>query len=146
MIPLTPMMPSKVPQQAQPQREPRRILIVDGDMTVGLVTQHGLQAMLGDSADIVLVASPDAAWQECQLGGVALVMIDPAPHDVATDALMRRLRAQLPALPVIVVTAHDTPRLRAEVRALGVRHYLAKPALLSDLERDIRAELGLRQT
>jgi DNA-binding NarL/FixJ family response regulator len=126
----------------QPQPTARRVLIVDQDTTVALVTQHSLQAMLGKSAKIGMVSSARSAWVQCQHGEVDLVVIDPAPNDLAATLLMQELHEQYPKLPMIVLTAYDTPRLRAEMRALGVRYYLAKPALLRELERDIRAELA----
>ncbi len=50
---------------------------------------------------------------------------------------------QCPALALLVLSAYDTLSLRAQMRALGVRHYLAKPATLHELEQAVRAALGL---
>ena len=36
-----------------------------------------------------------------------------------------------------MLTAYDTPRLRTQMRALGVEHYLAKPVDLRDLGHEV---------
>jgi len=49
------------------------------------------------------------------------------------------LHADRPEVPVLVLTAYDTPRLRTQMRALGVQHYLAKPVDLQDLGKSVRS-------
>jgi two-component system, OmpR family, response regulator len=111
----------------------RRILIVDSDPSAALVTQHGLQVLLGAGATVDLAPSPGAAWLRCVHDGVDLLIIDPSPRSRGAAALVKSLHDERPALAVLVLAAYDTPRLRAQMRALGVRHYLAKPVDLVDL-------------
>ncbi len=112
----------------------RRIFIIDVDPSAALVTQHGLQMLLGSDAEVSIAASADEALQYCKKGLVDLLIVDPRPH-LPMIALLQALQAELPDLPVLVLTAYDTPRLRAQMRAYGVRHYLAKPVDLHDLRQ-----------
>jgi two-component system OmpR family response regulator len=115
------------------------ILIVDRDAIAALVTRRGLQRLLDTVADVEVAASPGAAWLHCLRDHVDLLIVDPAPESGASAALIKALHADLPQLPVMILTAYDTPRLRTQMRTLGVQGYLAKPVDLEDLGRAVRA-------
>jgi two-component system, OmpR family, response regulator len=121
----------------------RRILIVDDDPTIALVTQRGLQFLLGTNVEVDVAPSAGAAWLRCAREPIDLLIVDPAPQDRAAWALLKALREQQPSLPVLALTAYDTVGLRAKMRELGVRYYLAKPATLQELEQAVRVALGL---
>jgi two-component system, OmpR family, response regulator len=114
------------------------ILIVDNDPTVALVTQRGLERILASDATIEIAPSPADAWAHCLRGSVDLLIVDPNPESSPAAMLVKSLHANRPDIPVLVLTAYDTPRLRAQMRSLGVRHYLAKPVELYDLGQLVR--------
>jgi two-component system OmpR family response regulator len=126
-----------------PSQPPKHMLIVDSDAVAALVTQRGLQAALGAAAEVTVAPSAGAAWLHCRRVNFDLVIVDPSPPDRAAGALVKALCAERPDIPVLVLTAMDTPRLRAEMRTLGVRHYFAKPLMLRELERGVRVALGM---
>lgn len=121
------------------------ILIVDSDPTAALVTQRGLQRLYEHAAEVEIADSPDAAWQRCQVDRIDLVIVDPVPEAGAAPALVKALHTKCPGLPVVVLTAYDTPRLRAQMQKLGVSGYLAKPIELSDLGAVVRRVANLAQ-
>lgn len=115
------------------------ILIVDGDPMAALVTQHGLQRLVAQDAEIEVAASPDAARARCQGDQIDLLIIDPSSESSAATMLLKDLQRTHPTMAVLVLTAYDTPRLRSQMRSLGVQHYLAKPVELHDLGAAVRA-------
>ncbi len=119
----------------------RHIEIVDNDPTAALVTQRGLQVLLETEAEVTVAPSPDAAWLRCMNEEVDLLIVDPNPKSRAATSLVRALRAYRPHLPVLVLTAYDTPRLRNYMQTLGVEHYLAKPIDLLDLKQAVHIAL-----
>ncbi len=119
----------------------RHIEIVDSDPTAALVTQRGLQVLLDTEVEVTVAPSPDAAWLDCLKEEVDLLIIDPNPQSRAATSLVKALRAYRPHVPVLVLTAYDTPRLRAQMQTLGVQHYLAKPIDLLDLNEVVRTAL-----
>lgn len=121
----------------------QRILIVDSDAVAALITQRGLQRLLEREADISVAPSPGAAWGRCVRQPVDLVIIDPGPQNQAAVALIKGLRERCPTNRSMVLTAYDTPGLRAQMRELGVKHYLAKPVDLLELAQTVRAALEL---
>ena len=119
----------------------QHILIVDNDPTVALVTQRGLERLLTTDVEVAIAPSPGAAWLRCLRNGIDLVIVDPGPQIRSTVALIKALHEERPQVPVLALTAYDTPRLRAQLRALGVQHYLAKPIELQDLAQTVRTAL-----
>ncbi len=115
----------------------RHIVIVDSDPAAAMVTQHGLQCLLGAGVTATIAPSAGAAWLRCQREAIDLVIVDPAPHDCAAWALIKALRAHCPTIPVLILTAYDTVGLRARMQALGVWRYRAKPAMLQELKQDL---------
>ncbi|MBK9941466.1 MAG: response regulator [Kouleothrix sp.] len=118
--------------------QPPHILIVDNDPTAALVTQHGLQRLLTHDADVAIAASAEEARARCGHDQIDLLIIDPSFENSPASTLVKELYARRSAIPVLVLTAYDTPRLRSQMRALGVKHYLAKPVELGDLGESVR--------
>lgn len=125
---------------------PTHILIVDSDPTVALVTQQGLQRLLAPDVTVDIAASPTDARTDCLRGNVDLLIIDPNPEKSPAAALVKSLYDVRPDLPILVLTAYDTPRLRTQMRTLGVRHYLAKPVELRDLGELVRTVVDHRSS
>ena len=121
---------------------PTQILIVDSDPTAAFVTQHGLQRLLKRAAKIEIAASAGEARARCLHEPIDLLIIDPASVIGTAAELVSELHSRRPDLPVLVLTAYDTPRLRNRMRALGVEHYLAKPVELQDLSDSVRVVIA----
>ncbi|WP_129673646.1 response regulator transcription factor [Candidatus Chloroploca sp. Khr17] len=117
----------------------RQIYIVDDDPAAALITQRGLQTMLGERFSVWVAPSPNAAWLSCAMGNVDLLIVDPNPHTNGALSLIRVAQAFRPDIPVLVLTAYDTPGLRARMRELGVDRYVAKPIELRELVPIVKA-------
>lgn len=111
----------------------RQIQIYDDDPSAALITQRGLQTLLGERFSVVVAATPNAAWLACASGNVDLLIVDPSPRGNGVNSLLRAVKAYRPQIPVLVLTAYDTPGLRAKMRELGVERYVAKPIELREL-------------
>ncbi len=119
----------------------RHILIVDSDPVAALVTARGLQRLL--ALDVrVATASPASIAQRHE--PIDLLIIDPDLQFQEATALIGLLRTDLPAVEVLALVARDTPRLRKQMLALGVQHYIAKPVELHHLAGVVRALLGMQ--
>jgi DNA-binding NarL/FixJ family response regulator len=121
----------------------RQILIVDNDPIVALVTARGLQRLLAPNVHVTTMSSAGDARLHCLRETIDLLIIDPNPQSQATTALITMLHTNHPAVAVLVLTAYDTPRLRKQMQALGVEHYVAKPLELHQLAAAVCALLGM---
>lgn len=119
----------------------KHIHIFDADPSAAMITQRGLQAMLGERLAITIAPTANAAWLACARGGVDLLIVDPGMRSGPATALIRAVRNYRPHIPILVLTAYDTPGLRAHMRALGVAAYAAKPIELRDLVPSVTAAL-----
>ncbi|ABU59865.1 response regulator receiver protein [Roseiflexus castenholzii DSM 13941] len=124
----------------------QHILVVDNDPVAAMVTQQGLQRLLGKDVEVALAPSPGAAWLRCMREAVDLVIVDPSPPSRAAAALIKALHDERPHIPVVVLTAYDTPRLRTQMKRLGVRYYLAKPVELAELKNTVSGVLASLNT
>jgi CheY-like chemotaxis protein len=122
----------------------RYIQIVDSDPTAALVTQLGLQSRLKTEAKITIATSREQHTHHDTLhhNGVDLLIVDPGSQSQAATRLIRTLQNDCPQTPMLVLTAYDSPLLRAQMRLLGVQHYLAKPVDLLELEHMVRQVLA----
>jgi DNA-binding NarL/FixJ family response regulator len=111
----------------------RHILIVDHDPVAALVSAQGLQRLLAPDVQVTTAPSVSSAWLHCLREPTDLLIIDPSPQIQAATALITMLHANYPAVPVLVLTAYDTPRLQKQMQALGVQHYVAKPVEIRQL-------------
>ena len=115
------------------------ILILDDDVAAALVTRYGLVRFLGAKVDVQIATSPETAWLRCCHELVDLVIVEPAPHNYAATAFVKALCAEHPQIPVLVLTAYDTPLLRRTMRELGITSYLTKSVDLATLARTVTA-------
>ena len=113
----------------------RCIYILDNDPTAALVTQRGLQTKLDEHTRVVVAENTNTAWLACARGAVDLIIIDPGMYNSAAYSLVRVIRTYRPSMPLIVLTAYDSPGLRSQMRELGIQYYLAKPIDLRELLR-----------
>jgi two-component system OmpR family response regulator len=119
----------------------RLIQIYDEDPAAALITQRGLQTLLGDRYSVKVAPTPNAAWLACAHGDVDLLIVDPGPGGSAAGTLVRAMYAFRPKTPILVLTAYDTPGLRVKMRELGVGYYAAKPLGLQELLPIVSAAL-----
>lgn len=123
----------------------RRVLIVDTDIAAALVTQHGLQRALGAAFSVIAASSPELEQIRSAYDSIDLLIIDPSSQNYTSNALIKGFHEAYPEAPVLILTAYDTPRLRREMRDLGIIHYLSKPIDLQRLELSVRLALGLEK-
>ena len=122
-----------------------RIAIFDNDPTVALVTQRGIERVLAEGVEVVVVPSPIAARDYCLCNEVDLLIVDPGAQSQSTVAMLKSLHDERPDIEMMALAAYDTPRLRTQLRMAGVQHYLAKPIEIRDLAQRVRTVLGLDQ-
>lgn len=105
------------------------ILVEDDDGLRGALERvlraSGYEACAFASAEAVL-AEGGARRPDCLVVDLNLAALS------GLD-LIDRLRQRGLAAPAVLITAHDEPRVREEVRRRGIAHFLAKPFLGSAL-------------
>lgn len=117
-----------------------RVLLVDDQQLV----RRGFALLLGTVADIEVVAQAADGTEALAV----LTRLDPPPDAVLTDARMpgmdgieltRRIRRDLPQIPVLVLTTFDDEELVRGAIAAGAGGFLLKDTSVESLADALRA-------
>lgn len=106
------------------------VLIVEDDDGMRVALERLLHA---SECQTVTYASAEALLAAGAVPGAACVVSDYKLPAMSGLELLSDLRARGGWPPVIMITAHDTPALRAEANRRGASAYLAKPFMSSEL-------------
>ena len=114
------------------------ILIVEDEQGIVSFVRRGLE-----SAGYTVVEAADGidGLAVAMLPDVELVILDLGLPGIPGEEVLRRLRAQRPAVPVIVLTAKDSVSDRVANLEAGADDYLMKPFSFSELLARVRARL-----
>ncbi len=109
---------------------PHKILVIDDERTI----QATLTAVLGRNGFVVECA-PNAAQGQRKIVEVRphLVLLDLGLPDADGLEVLKEIKAAHPALPVMVLTAHDSLANAIESIKLGAFHFLPKPYAVEEL-------------
>jgi two-component system response regulator AtoC len=111
------------------------VLVVDDDPG----TRKVARANLGLEGFEVLVASSGAeALARLAESDPLAVVTDLKMPDLDGIALLQRIHAERPALPVVLVTAHATVETAVQALRHGAQHYLVKPIRWDELALVLR--------
>ena len=115
-----------------------RILIVDDDITFGLMLKTWLSKKGFETQTAASVAAARAALAE---GAFSLVLSDMRLPDEDGIALLQWMAGQRIAAPVIVMTSYAEIQNAVRCMKLGARDYVAKPVNPDELLKKIREAL-----
>jgi two-component system response regulator YesN len=108
---------------------PRRILVVDDDVTV----QEVLTFFLGAAYEVTPATSGADALSRLSREPVDLVMLDHRLPDCTGLEILSKLRSIHPKLPVVMLTGYGSEWICAAAFKQGVSDYLQKPVNAVDL-------------
>ena len=116
----------------------KQLLIVEDDQTLN----EGLcMALRQDDRKIISCDCLKAARAQLTLGIIDFVLLDINLPDGSGLELLKEIKKQKPALPVILVTANDTDRDIVQGLETGADDYITKPFSLSVLRARVNTQL-----
>jgi two-component system response regulator QseB len=118
-----------------------RLLLVEDDAMIGRSLQQGLKQ---DGYAVDWVRDGQMARLSLQDEGYALVLLDLSLPRLNGRELLAQLRQRGNAIPVLIITAHDSIGDRVEGLDAGADDYLVKPFSFEELSARIRALLRRR--
>ena len=115
-----------------------RILVIEDEQTLAGFIEQSLRA----DGHSVTVCHDGARGEAAALtGDYALVILDLTLPGKDGLVVLRAIRAQLPELPVIVLTARSAVQQKVEGLDRGANDYVTKPFSLEELLARVRAQL-----
>lgn len=115
-----------------------RILVIEDEPTLARFVEQGLKA----EGHAVTVRHDGESGEAAALtGDYALVLLDLVLPGKPGLAVLQSVRARLPELPVIVLTAQGAIEQRVEGLDRGANDYMTKPFAFEELLARVRAQL-----
>jgi FixJ family two-component response regulator len=109
---------------------PALVLVVDDDLAVGESLKFALEI---EGFAVRICNTGEAALAHPDLLAASCILLDYKMPGMDGFALLQRLAARDVRTPVILMTAHVTPRLRQRAAAYGIHHVLEKPLFNGNL-------------
>jgi FixJ family two-component response regulator len=123
-----------------PHSTPRDVVDRHGHVVILVEDDAGLRGALervlrAAGFEAQSYASAEAALADHRLEWADCLVVDLNLPAMSGLDLVDRVRKHGVTVPTVLITAHDEPRVRDEVKRRGVQHFLAKPFLGSALVR-----------
>ena len=128
-----------------PEERPLRVLVVDDESLIRwavseTLTRAGHDVVQASDAHSALRAVRDAGQE------LDVVLMDLRLPDSADLTLLSKIRRLVPACAGVLMTAHATPEVASDARALGAFEVMAKPFDMNGCEPMLRrAHNAVRQ-
>jgi response regulator RpfG family c-di-GMP phosphodiesterase len=124
--------------------DPRRILIADGESTVGTLCRNNLE---GDGVTVDLVSDGDAAWNAITRTNYDVVLLDMVLRGKSSLEILKAInQAPTNVHPrVVVMSGAGGMEEMAQMLFHGADDYLLKPFSMMQLQARIKAALRLRE-
>ena len=117
------------------------ILVIDDEKNI----REGLSMALEDEGYEVITAEDGKKGLEKALyDSVDLIITDLRMPLVSGEEILKKVVAELPSIPVIVLTGHGTVELAVEAMRIGAYDFLTKPLDLDRLFRLVKRALENR--
>jgi PAS domain S-box-containing protein len=120
-----------------------RILLVDDETTLVDLSRQMLER-LGYQVTAFSSSTEALAWFEANPNGSDLVITDMTMPRMSGDELARRILAVRPDIPVILCTGYSESISKEKAQALGIREFVYKPMVISELAHTLRKALEAR--
>jgi DNA-binding NtrC family response regulator len=119
-----------------------KVLVVDDEKNI----RDGLAAALAlDGYEAETAADGDAGWRRFEQGDLDLVITDLRMPGLSGEELLRRIGAESPGVPVIVLTGHGTVENAVQAMRDGAYDFLTKPLNLERLSLLVKRALQNRE-
>jgi two-component system, OmpR family, response regulator len=118
-----------------------RILLIEDDPTISSLVESAL-VRAGYAVDCARTG--EGGLQEAASGGYDLVMLDLVIPDLDGRVVLKRLLAERPQAPVLVLSGLADVQAKVECLELGAQDYVTKPFALAELIARVRVQLRAR--
>jgi DNA-binding NtrC family response regulator len=119
-----------------------KLLVVDDEKNI----RTGLAAALQmDGYEVETAAAGDEGWKRFQKGDIDLVITDLRMPGVSGEELLKRISAETPGIPVIVLTGHGTVESAVSAMRNCAYDFLTKPVNLERLSLLVKRALQNRE-
>ena len=119
-----------------------RILVADDHEIV----RAGIRAILLLQLDVEVIEASNGqeAIEQARKTKPDVIILDVTMPILTGIQAARRLKEEMPKIPILILSMHEGPQLAHELRAIGVQGYVSKTDAATTLPDAINALLGGR--
>ena len=119
-----------------------KLLIADDEKNIrqGLAESFALEGY-----EVTEAADGMEAWKLFQKGDIDLVITDLRMPMLTGEDFLKRIQAEMPGMPVIILTGHGSVAAAVEAMRSGAWDFLAKPVNLDHLAQLVKKALANRE-
>ncbi|MGE3957044.1 MAG: response regulator transcription factor [Vicinamibacterales bacterium] len=132
------MIPHAADGAANGRTTPRAVLVVEDEQPMRTMLEDNLQF---DGYRVTAVGTGEAALEELERRGFALVLLDVRLPGLSGFEVCHRMRARGMRVPVIMLTARTQEADRIEGLDAGADDYVSKPFSVKELLARVRAQV-----
>ena len=119
-----------------------RLLVIDDEINI----REGLAEFFKDEGyDVVCAENGEEGWKRFSEGDIDLVITDLRMPYLTGEELMRRILAQAPGFPVIILTGHGSVESAVNAMRDGAWDFLSKPVDIDHLSLKVKRALETRE-
>lgn len=119
-----------------------RLLVVDDEKNI----REGLaESLLDEGYDVICAENGEEGWKLFSNGDIDLVITDLKMPGISGEELMKKILAQAPGFPVIILTGHGTVENAVNAMREGAWDFLSKPVDLDHLSLKVKRALDNRE-
>jgi DNA-binding NtrC family response regulator len=119
-----------------------KLLVVDDEKNIREGLAESLQM---DGYAVETAADGNAGWKRFLKGDIDLVITDLRMPGIAGEELLKRVTAETPGIPVIVLTGHGTVENAVDAMRNGAYDFLTKPVNLDRLSLLVKRAIQNRE-
>jgi len=127
-------------QQAKRAGEQRIVLFVDDEQ---IVLDSARKLLRKESFQLDTATSGNAGLERLEQGGIQVVLTDLMMPGMDGMEFLQRVKANWPAVPVVMVTGYATISTAMQAMKLGAFDYIAKPFTKAELRGIVKRALHL---
>lgn len=119
-----------------------RVLIADDHPMVRLALSESLLQAFGDSFEVLEAGSVASARETLSTTRIDLLLLDLSMPGMYGAGTLQSLRAEFPAVPILVVSAIEEPQVMRQTMDLGAAGFLLKSSPFCTITSAVRAVLA----
>ncbi len=120
----------------------RKVIIVDDDVSFLENLKDGLEYSI-DNIKMITHTNAEDAWKTLEENDVSLLITDQQLPGMRGIELVNLVDKKYPAIPIILITAYGTPKLKDRARDIGAIKFFNKPIDLKEMIREVKKGLEL---
>jgi FixJ family two-component response regulator/predicted regulator of Ras-like GTPase activity (Roadblock/LC7/MglB family) len=120
----------------------RTVILVDDDVSFLENLKDGLEYSI-DNIKMVTHTNAEDAWKTLEEKDVSLLITDQQLPGMSGIELVNLVDKKFPAIPIILITAYGTPKLKNRARDIGAIKFFNKPIDLKEIIKEVKKGLDL---